>query len=354
VKTIRVKTNPPYSVVIGAGALARVRAEIKNLRPSSVFVITSPRVRRLWGAELARRLPAKWIAVPDGERHKTLRTVERITRALVKSGADRKSLVVAFGGGVIGDMAGFVAATFMRGIPVIQVPTTLLAQVDAAIGGKTGVNLLEGKNLVGAFHQPHAVIADTRVLATLPAREFRAGIFEIIKCGMIADPQLFAALERDRKKVLERDPSTLERIIRSAVRVKADVVATDEREGGLRRVLNFGHTIGHALEAESNYRSFLHGEAVAWGMIAAAEIGVNAGVMQTADAERLIDMIMAYGPLPAVKADPRRVIALIQADKKTVRGMPHFVLTPRIGAARVVSGIDPQIVRAAVEGICQA
>jgi 3-dehydroquinate synthase len=262
--------------------------------------------------------------------------------------------VLAFGGGVIGDMAGFAAAVYMRGIRVVQVPTTLLAQVDAAIGGKTGVDLPEGKNLVGAFHQPSAVIADTRVLATLPAREFRAGLFEVIKCGAIADPQLFSTLEREREKVLGGDKHTMKHIIAAAVQVKARVVAADEREGDLRRILNFGHTIGHALEAATKYKSLLHGEAVAWGMIAIAEIGVNSGIMRAEDAERLVELIMAYGPLPPVRISPRQVLALVESDKKTVYGVSHFVLTPKIGSAKVVSGIDSRIVRAAVEGICQA
>jgi 3-dehydroquinate synthase len=353
VKTIRVRTKPPYAVAIGEDALSQLPAAIDRLRPSKVFVITSPRVRDFWGKELGRHVPANWIEVADGEQHKTLPTLERITRELVKQGADRKSVVVAFGGGVIGDMAGFAAATYMRGIPVVQVPTTLLAQVDAAIGGKTGVNLPEGKNLVGAFHQPRAVIADTRVLETLPPREFRAGLFEVIKSGAIADARLFSTLERERDKVLARDMGVLESVIAAAVQVKARIVAADEHEGDLRRILNFGHTVGHALEAESNYRQFLHGEAVAWGMIAAAEIGVNSGVMRAEDAERLIDLIIEYGPLPAVSAKPRRILMLIQSDKKTMRGVPHFVLTPKIGAAKVVSGIASPVVRAAVEGICQ-
>jgi 3-dehydroquinate synthase len=353
VKTIRVRMKPPYPVVIGGDALARVPAIVDRLRPSKVFIVTSPRVRKLWGGAVQQKLHAKWIEVPDGEQSKSLSTVERIARAMIRNGADRKSVVVAFGGGVIGDMAGFAAATYMRGIPVVQVPTTLLAQVDAAIGGKTGVNLPEGKNLIGTFHQAAAVIADTRFLATLPARAFRSGLFEVIKCAVIADRQLFTTLEREREKILSHAARVLERVIADAVVVKANVVAADEREGDLRRILNFGHTIGHALEAASSYKEFLHGEAIAWGMIAAAEIGVNSGVMQADEAERLINLIMAYGPLPAVKVDPRRVMRLIRSDKKTVLGVPHFVLTPKIGMATVVRGVDSQIVRAAVEGICQ-
>ena len=353
VKTIRVRTKPSYPVVIGEGALARMPAIVDRLRAGKVFIVTSPRVRKLWGGAVRRQIHAEWIEVPDGEQHKSLSTVERIARAMIRNGADRKSVVVAFGGGVIGDLAGFAAATYMRGIPVVQVPTTLLAQVDAAIGGKTGVNLPEGKNLMGAFHQAAAVIADTRVLATLPAREFRSGLFEVIKSAMIADRQLFMTLEREREKILGHASRVLERVIADAVVVKANVVAADEREGDLRRILNFGHTIGHALETASNYRAFLHGEAIAWGMIAAAEIGVNSGVMQADAAERLINLVLAYGPLPAVRVDPRRVMRLLRSDKKTVAGIPHFVLTPKIGIATVVRGVDSQIVRAAVEGICQ-
>ena len=353
-KTIHVKTDPPYPVIVGSGALQRIPSLLDRLRPSRVCVLTSPRVCRLWAAELKKHVRGEWIEVPDGEQHKTLRSIERISRELVKRRADRKSLVLAFGGGVIGDMAGFAAAAYMRGIRVVQVPTTLLAQVDAAIGGKTGVNLPEGKNLVGAFLQPTAVVADTRVLTTLPAREFRAGLFEVIKCADIADLRLFTTLERDRDQILSGDTRTIERVIAAAVQVKASVVAADEREGDLRRILNFGHTIGHALEAATKYKTLLHGEAVAWGMVAVAEIGVNAGIMRAEDAERLVELIMAYGPLPPVRVSPRQVMALIISDKKTIGGVPHFVLTPKIGSAKVVSGIDLRIVRTAVEGICQA
>jgi 3-dehydroquinate synthase len=359
VKTIRVKTKPPYTVVIGEGALGKLPSVLRNVSPSKVVIVSSPRVRKHWGTELERvlratRMPSYWIEVPDGEQHKTLRTVEAITRSMARAGADRRSVVIAFGGGVVGDMAGFAAATFMRGISLIQLPTTLLGQVDASVGGKTGVDLPEGKNLLGAFHQPKAVIVDLRFLSTLPSRQFRAGLFEVLKCGFIADRSLLGYCERHREEILRCEPDALLSIVSSALQVKAKIVAADERESGQRRILNFGHTIGHAIEAATRYRSLLHGEAVAWGIIAAAEIGANVGVTRPDHAERIVEAVMAFGPLPPVTAKPREVLSRMKADKKNVYGIPHFVLVPEVGSAKVVKGVDPRIVRAAVEGICQA
>jgi len=272
----------------------------------------------------------------------------------IRLGVDRSSLVVALGGGVVGDTAGFAASIFMRGISVVQLPTTLLAQVDAAIGGKTGVNLRSGKNLVGTFHQPRLVLVDPEVLATQQEREFRSGIFEIIKCAAIRDRRLFRYLEQHRAGILSRHPLAVSAAIEGAVKVKAEIVSADERESDLRRVLNFGHTIGHAIEAANGYKNLLHGEAVAWGMVAAVEIGVNTGVTRQSDAERLIDLIMNYGPLPSVRANTSRIFAAVACDKKTVSGVPHFVLMRTIGKTRIVSGIDRNIIRAAVKGISVA
>jgi 3-dehydroquinate synthase len=346
-------------VVIGTGILGRAGDYVAETTRGLVAVVTSPNVWRPWGTILERSLrkaKLKYVVleIPDGETRKNLNTVERLLHRFVAAGMDRHSTLIAFGGGVIGDTAAFAASIYMRGIQVVQIPTTLLAQVDAAIGGKTGVNLKEGKNLAGTFHQPRLVLIDPEVLGTLAPREFRAGLFEVIKCGVIRDARLFEYMEASRAALQCRHEEALTNVIAAAVRVKADVVAADEKESDLRRILNFGHTIGHALEAESHFRRFLHGEAVAWGMIAATEIGVNVGVTRMTDAERIIDLIMNYGPLPAVKADLNRVLKLLRADKKTVNGIPHFVLAKRIGAAKVVGGIDPQLIRAAVEGINQA
>src|SRR5690349_7512386 len=267
----------------------------------------------------------------DGEPAKRLHTVEQLAESLVDAKADRKSLLVAFGGGVVGDSAGFLAAVFMRGVPVVQLPTTLVAQVDASIGGKTGVNLRAGKNLVGAFHQPRAVIVDPDILTTLDEREFRSGLFEALKCGVIRDRDLFTEMERHPKKILGRDSRAMQRLIADSLRVKADVVSADEKESGLRRILNFGHTIGHALEAATDYSHFLHGEAVAWGMVAAAAIARDADACNAETAERIINAIRLYGPLPPVSCDVQSVVGRLGADKKTVAGAVHFVLPQKIG-----------------------
>ena len=248
-------------------------------------------------------------------------------------------------------MPGFVAAVFMRGIPVVQIPTTVVAQVDASIGGKTGVNLRGGKNLVGSFHQPSAVLVDPDILATLDDREFRSGLFESLKCGVIRDRDLFNLMERNPKKILDRDSRTLQRIIGDSIRVKADVVSADEKESGLRRILNFGHTIGHALEAATDYSHFLHGEAVAWGMIAAAAIGRDSGACSAETAERITAATRLYGPLPQVPCDAQSVLSRLGADKKTVAGAVHFVLPQKIGKIKIVSDVSPEIVRNAVESI---
>src|SRR4029077_10514575 len=247
-----------------------------------LFVVTVTPVRRRWGKKLMASLTAAGFAaqileMPDGERYKKLATVEKLSEELSRLGADRNSVVIALGGGVVGDVTGLLASLYMRGVELVQIPTTVLAQVDASIGGKTGVNLRAGKNLVGTFHHPRAVLIDPSVLATLPDREFRAGLYEALKCGVIGSPELFREFEVNRERILKRDPPTVERLIAESVRLKAHVVSVDEKENGLRRVLNFGHTIGHALEAETGYRTLLHGEAVAWGMVAAARIAAGVG-----------------------------------------------------------------------------
>ncbi len=280
----------PYDAVIENGLLGRSGKTLRELfmtanaaaggspgKHERLFVVTVAPVRRKWGKKLLASLAeagfsAKMLEMPNGERHKRLATVEKLCDQLSRLGADRNSVIIAFGGGVAGDVAGLVASLYMRGVALVQVPTTVLAQVDASIGGKTAVNLRAGKNLVGTFHHPRVVLIDPAVLATLPDREFRAGLYEALKCGVIAKPELFRALENVNVRELRRDPARLEWIIAESVRLKAEVVSSDERENGLRRVLNLGHTIGHALEAQSQYRRFLHGEAVAWGLIASANI----------------------------------------------------------------------------------
>lgn len=328
-----------YSVICGSGAIGRLAAEISSLGDwSSVHLVSS---RKVWSAvgkkvQRASGLTASKVHLfDDAESAKSLRTVEGILRNLTRAGADRKSLLVAVGGGVVGDVVGFAAASYLRGVAFIQVPTTLVAQVDSAIGGKTGVNLPEGKNLVGAFYPPRLVLADSALLRTLPDREFRGGLAEVVKYGVIADPRLFAFIENNVKKVLRRDASSLEYLIRRSVEIKAQVVSRDERESGLREILNFGHTFGHALESVTRYRRFQHGEAVSWGMMAAALLGHEIGLTPADHVSRIVSLVRQLAPFPAwPDTVPSRLIAAMRSDKKTRAGKLRFVLTPRIGKAR--------------------
>jgi len=303
-----------------------------------VYVVSSPRVWRRWGKRvekllgLARRAT---ILMDDGETAKDLSTVERACRDLVRAGADRRAVVVAVGGGVVGDVAGFVAASYARGIGLIHIPTTVVAQVDSAIGGKTGVNLPEGKNLVGAFYPPRAVLADPELLRTLPRREFRSGICEIIKYGVIGDAKLFAFLETKMENVLRREPAALDFVIERSIAQKARVVSQDERESRLREILNFGHTFAHALESVTRYRKFLHGEAVGWGMIAAARLAAALGMFPLREEDRVAHLTARVGSLPEWPSMPTaRLIDAMQADKKTRAGRLRFVLPERIGRVR--------------------
>ena len=270
---IRLDVDTPsrrYTITLGDGVLDRLARLLDAAdAPARRFVVSSPLIWRLHGSRLASAGLGEPILVPDGERFKQLQTVSRVYDALIRANADRASTLITFGGGVIGDMAGFAAATYLRGIALVHVPTTLLAQVDSAIGGKVGVNHALGKNLIGAFHQPHAVVVDPSVLATLPRREFRAGLYEVIKYGMTSSPAC-STRSPTTAAVFARDPEVLAAVISESCRIKAAVVAADEREAGLRRILNFGHTAGHALEAVTKYRRYRHGEAVAYGMLVAA------------------------------------------------------------------------------------
>ncbi|MGH9668465.1 MAG: 3-dehydroquinate synthase [Bryobacteraceae bacterium] len=341
-----------YDAVVERGVLSRA-AEWIPKSAGKLFVVTTRDVWELHGRLLAEALEGRPHAVlffPGGEERKRMTEVEALCDQMSGAGGDRSSLVIAFGGGIVTDVAGFAAAVFMRGIAVLQIPTTLLAQVDAAIGGKTGVNLLAGKNLVGCFHQPLGVLIDPDVLDTLPEREYRAGLYEIIKCGVIRDAALFRIFEERPAQVLAKEPVVVERIISDSVRIKAEVVTADEKEGDLRRILNFGHTIGHALEAETAYAHFLHGEAVAFGMRAAAEVAVRSGHLQRRDADCINGVIESFGPIPPLdRIEPGRLLKRLASDKKTVRGRVHFVLPVRVGDVAIVSGIDDSLVLAAIE-----
>ena len=331
--------NGKYDVLCGRGVLRELPRMASRIRPDgAVFVVSSPRVWRHWGSRIEKLLrstrPAT-ILMDDAETAKNLSTVEQTCRDLVRAGADRRALIVAVGGGVVGDVAGFVAASYGRGIALIHVPTTVVAQVDSAIGGKTGVNLPEGKNLVGAFYPPKAVVADPVFLSSLPPREFRSGIYEIIKYGVIGDPKLFQFLEAKLEKVLRRDRLALAFVIERSIAQKARVVSEDEHESGLREILNFGHTFAHALESVTRYKTYLHGEAVGWGMIAAARLAVEEGMLSPREEERIVKVIARVGPLPPWPSIPAsQLIDAMQADKKTRAGRLRFVLPERIGAVR--------------------
>ena len=341
-----------YDAIVERGSLSRI-IEFLPARTGKVFVVTTQDVWNLHGSSVARALAGKDHQVlffPGGEPRKKMAEVEALAEQMMEGGGDRSSVIVAFGGGICTDVAGFLAAVFMRGIPVIQVPTTLLAQVDAAVGGKTGVNLVAGKNLVGSFHQPLAVLIDPAVLATLPEREFRAGLYEIIKCGVIRDAGLFRMLAERAERILAQDEATVDELIAAAVRIKAEVVTADEREGDLRRILNYGHTVGHALEAETGYERFLHGEAVAFGMHAATALAERVANLAPAAAAQIHAVIGRYGPIPSLDGiTAQSLLARLASDKKTLHGKVHFVLPVEIGAVKVMAGIADDAVLEAIE-----
>jgi len=341
-----------YPAIVERGIVARA-AEYVPPKSGKVFVVSTEDVWRHQGAALASALAGvghEALFLPGGEERKRLAPLEQLAEEMLERGADRTSMVIAYGGGIVNDMGGFLAAIFMRGIPVLQIPTTLLAQVDAAIGGKTGVNLVGGKNLIGSFHQPLAVLIDPALLGTLPDREYRSGLYEIVKAGIIRDGGLFRFLADSSREVLAREPKAVDRIVADSVRMKAEVVSADEREGDLRRILNFGHTFGHALEAETHYTRFLHGEAVAWGMRAAVHLGRLTGHISAEDSAEIFDMLEIYGPIPPLDGiRVENIFVRLAHDKKTVQGNVHFVLPVRIGEVTVVSGVEEKLVRESIE-----
>jgi len=348
----------PYEAWIENGLLTRAGKILREILSGrrQLFVVTVLPVRRKWSKKLISSLSVagfdpKLVEMPDGERHKKLATIEYLAERLTRLGADREAVIIAFGGGVVGDVAGLLASLYMRRIDVIQVPTTVLAQVDASIGGKTGVNLRAGKNLLGTFYQPRAVLIDPAVLLTLTEREFRSGLYEALKCGVIGHPELFRQFEEMKESILTRDPAALEWVIAESVRFKASVVSADEKESGSRQVLNLGHTIGHALEAETGYRGMLHGEAVAWGMIAAADIAVRTKKTNAHTARRIRDAVLNLGPLPQLTVRSRGVVRRLRADKKTRNGVVHFVLPREIGGVEIVNDVPEAVVSEAVDEI---
>src|SRR5690348_588323 len=362
-KTIRVRAEAGnYPVISGRGTLARLGNLIRPAQgEGEVYVLSSPRVWRFWGREVMRGLAHSRgsgasrrgaregvILFDDRETAKRLSNVETICRKLLHKRVDRHALIVAVGGGVVGDVAGFAAASYLRGVKIVHVPTTVVAQMDSAIGGKTGVDLPEGKNLVGAFYPPQMVVADPGVLRTLPARQFRSGVYEIIKCGVIGDAKLFKFLEDEIEAVMRRDESALDWAMERSARVKINVVSRDERESGLRQILNYGHTIGHALEAATGYKRFLHGEAVAWGMLGAALVGVGLGRLGEKDAIRIAALVARCGRLPELPEVSAAALRRIMAgDKKSRGGRVRWVIPKRMGKADVGVNVPDWLVAAA-------
>jgi len=341
-----------YVAHVERGILERV-ADFVPERAGRIFVLSTEDVWKLHGPKLAgglRGAPHDVLTLPGGEERKRLDQIEMLAEEMVGKKADRSSVLIAFGGGITTDMGGFLAAIFMRGIPVIQIPTTLLAQVDAALGGKTGVNLVAGKNLIGSFHQPLSVLIDPGVLDSLPDREYRAGLFEVIKCSVIRSEPLFRMLMERQREVLAKSPDVVDHLIAESVRIKAEVVSADERENGVRRILNFGHTFGHALEAETRYARYLHGEAVGFGMRAATHLAEATGRLTTRDGAQIRAVVEQYGPIPASNGiAAEHLLARLASDKKTIQGRVHFVLPERIGEVAVVSGIDGDAVLKAIQ-----
>jgi 3-dehydroquinate synthase len=333
--------NRSYDIKIGTGLLARVGRECARLGLSRSCAVISdrnvaPRYGKAAQAALTKAgFDARVVTLPAGETAKSLKVLESCYDRLAAQRLERKSFIVALGGGVVGDLAGFVAATYLRGLPFVQVPTTLLAQVDSSVGGKVGLNLKAGKNLVGAFHQPRLVLCDLATLASLPMREYRAGLAEVIKYGIIYDAALFERLERDLPKLLRRDSRTLAVVVARCCEIKADVVRQDETEGGLRAILNFGHTIGHALEAISHYGKYLHGEAIAIGQVVAAKLSAQVLGLPASEVER-IERLFRRAGLPTrlnlSASDQRKILPAMKLDKKVSAGEIKFVLARRIGA----------------------
>ncbi|GIX30031.1 MAG: 3-dehydroquinate synthase [Porticoccaceae bacterium] len=329
-----------YPIYIGEGLLARADLFARHLPGPEVFVVSDERVAPLYLETLRTALPGRrldTLVVPAGEAHKTLATVERIFDALLGAGHGRTTTLVALGGGVVGDLTGFAAACYQRGVRFLQVPTTLLAQVDSSVGGKTGVNHPLGKNMIGAFHQPAAVVADLATLATLPEREYRAGLAEVVKYGLIADAHFYRWLGERLEGLKGRDPGILEEVVARCCRIKAEVVARDEREAGLRAILNLGHTFGHAIEALQDYRGWLHGEAVAVGLVLAAELSARLGRIPKAAVEELEQLLAALGlptRLPKGLA-AEEMLAAMGRDKKVVAGSLRLVLLDGLGRAEV-------------------
>ena len=337
--------------MVGPGLLHNLEQYLERAGLNGPFLVVSqPRIFKAVGQGMRKRFPVALI--PDGERAKTLTTVTRLLDNLTRLHMTRQSTVIAVGGGVVGDVAGFVASIYMRGIAVVQAPTTLLAQVDSSIGGKTGVNHRVGKNMIGTFHQPRLVLSDSTVLRTLSDREYASGLYEALKYGIICDPVLFDRFTSDIDAILKREPDAVEWVVGRCAAIKADVVTHDEKEGGLRRVLNLGHTIGHAFETAAGYRRIKHGEAVGYGMIGICRISAALGKMPASQVQRVEAAIDAIGKLPSLEGtNLRAVLQALQHDKKVKDGAVHFVLPLDIGKVEITRDVPLSLVRDTVKAL---
>ena len=334
-----------YEIFIGENILSGVDKFVSG----KALLITQKNILELCD----EKFPYEVALIPDGETAKNLREAEKLYTRAIEAGLDRKSVVIALGGGVVGDLAGFVAATFMRGVNLIQIPTTLLAQVDSSVGGKTAVNHALGKNLIGAFHQPRAVFIDLKFLKTLPEREIKSGLGEVVKYGVISDEKFFSYLEDNAEKILQRDLKTLAHVVKRSCEIKAAVVSSDEREAGLRRILNFGHTLAHAIEEETHYEKYRHGEAVAVGMMAAALISLELGKTSAANVRRLENLIKKFGMMTnCAGLDADKLYAVTFRDKKTVGGVVNWVLMKNFGDVEICRDVPAQIVKKVFGGLC--
>ncbi|HVO12154.1 MAG TPA: 3-dehydroquinate synthase [Vicinamibacteria bacterium] len=342
-----------YLVSVGEGLARRLPERLADLRGRKVALVASRRVFGLHGRPVRRALaalgPVHVVLAPDGERHKGQATLQGFYDAFLQAKLGRDGVVVAFGGGVVGDVAGYAAATYMRGVDWVGLPTTLLSMVDSSVGGKVGINHPRGKNLIGAFHQPRAVVIDPAFLATLPPRELRSGAYEVLKCGILGDPALFEVMRRAPAGLRGWEGADVELAIAAACRLKAEVVTKDEREGGLRRVLNLGHTLGHALEAVTRYRRYTHGEAVGWGLVGVSHLARARGLLDAASHEAILAAVDRIGPRPRVSDLPSRdVLAALARDKKARAGRVPFILPAAVGRVEIHDDVSPDEVRRAL------
>jgi len=340
-----------YEIRVGAGLLQSLKEHLAGSNLNGPFlIVTQPRIRKALGRDL--KTDFEIATIPDGERAKTFSTVSRLVEVMMKAKVTRQSTIIAFGGGVVGDVAGFVASIYMRGIAIVQVPTTLLAQVDSSIGGKTAVNYKVAKNLVGTYYQPRLVLCDPNTLRTLPEREYRSGLYEVLKYGIIQDPELFRRFENGIGPILEREVNAVEELVATCAAIKARVVMADEKETDLRRILNFGHTIGHALESSAEFHRVKHGEAVGYGMIAASRISAALGLLEDSQRTRIEHAVRAVGRLPYLNGvRSATVLEAIGHDKKIQNGVIHFVLPRAIGRTEITSQVPLPLIRDVVKGL---